>query len=92
MRKVDIQKLNEEIDCTGYAIRGVRGAGNEVSDIASRIDTLSNMVEEGLLDEDIYKDYVCRQKREIKDLLAKVYSFLNLNEVKGRLDGAFKED
>ena len=84
-----MRKINKEINCTAYAIRNVKGMSNEIADISTRIDFVSNMVEEGLLDVELYKNYVVRQKKEIKDMIAQIYSYLRLEEVKGSFDEIF---
>jgi hypothetical protein len=92
LNKEKMRKINEEINCTAYAIRTVKGMSNEIADISTRIDFASNMVEEGLLDVELYKNYVVRQKKEIKNMIAQIYSYLRLEEVKGSFDEVFKDE
>ncbi|MFB4325587.1 MULTISPECIES: hypothetical protein [Paenibacillus] len=52
--------------------------GNEIADIASEIEIPSGMVGEGLLKEELYRNFVLRQRKEIKDLIAQMYTYLRL--------------
>jgi hypothetical protein len=92
MNRDEMQKINEEIHFAGYARNKVKSMGNEIADLTGKIELLSGMVEEGLLDVEIYKTYVFRQKKEIKDMLAEIYSYLKLEDIKGRYDEAFKKE
>lgn len=87
-----MQKLNEEIHFAGYARNKIKSMGNEIAYLTGKVELASGMVEEGLLDVEIYKDYAIRQKREIKDMLAEIYSYLKLEDVKGHYDDAFKKE
>ena len=91
MNRDETQKINEEIHFTGYARNKVKSMGNEIADLTSKIELASSMVEQGLLDVEIYKNYALRQKIEIKDMLAEIYSYLKLSDTKGRYDDAFKQ-
>ena len=86
MKRDDMRELNKELNCTGYTVNKVKSMGNEIADIMARIELSSGMVEEGLLDEEIYKNFVARQKREIKDILYETYKGLGLDEAEGHFD------
>lgn len=86
-----MQEVNENINFTWYARNKVKSMGNEVADIMSKVELASNMVEEGLLDVEIYKNFALRQRVEIKDILAEIYSYLKLSDTKGSYDDAFKQ-
>lgn len=88
----EMRIINEEVRCTSYAQLKVKDIGNMIADIASKIEFTSSSVEENFLEEKIYKDWVFRQRRDIKDLLAQIYSHLQLEEVKGHYDHAFERE
>ena len=90
MNRDEMQKINEEIHFAGYARNKVKSMGNSIADLTSKVELASGMVEEGLLDVEIYKRYALRQKEEIKDMLAEIYSYLHLSDVKCRYKDAFK--
>lgn len=90
MNSQEVQKINEEIHFTGYARNKVKAMGNEIADLTGKVELTSAMVKEGLLDPEIYKNYVLRQKKEIKDMLSEIYSYLKLEDVKGNYDFVFK--
>lgn len=87
-----MEKINGEIKFTGYARNKIKSMGNEIADRTGKVELASGMVEEGLLDVEVYKNYAIRQKVEIKDMLAEIYSYLKLEDVKGHFDGAFKKE
>jgi hypothetical protein len=87
-----MQKINEEIHFTGYARNKIKSMGNEIADLTGKVELASRMVEEGLLDAEVYKNYAVRQKVEIKDMLAEIYSYLKLEDIKGRYDDTFKNE
>lgn len=88
----EMREINREINFSDYARNNIKSMGNGIADIAGKIELASGMVEEGILDLDVYKNYVLRQRKEIKDRVAEIYSYLRLSEVKGHFDDAFKED
>jgi hypothetical protein len=92
LNRVEMQKINEEIHFTGYARNKIKSMGNEIADRTGKVELASGMVEEGLLDVEVYKNYAIRQKAEIKDMLAEIYSYLKLEDIKGHYDDAFKKE
>jgi hypothetical protein len=92
MNRDEMQKINEEIQFTGYARNKIKSMGNEIADLTGKVELASGMVEEGFLDVEVYKNYAIRQKVKIKDMLAEIYSYLKLEDVKGRYDEAFKKE
>ncbi|MBX4152269.1 hypothetical protein [Paenibacillus lautus] len=91
MNKDELRALEEDLHFTGYARNKVKAMGNEVADITSKIEILSGIVEEGLLKDELYRSFVLRQRKEIKDIIAQIYSYLHLEKVKGHYDHVFKE-
>ena len=70
MNREVLDKINEEVNCTTYARNKIKGMGNEIADIVSKIEILSGMVGEDLLKEELYRNFVLRQRKEIKDIVA----------------------
>ncbi|MFI2856844.1 hypothetical protein ACH6EH_06860 [Paenibacillus sp. JSM ZJ436] len=90
MKRINMEETNKEINCTGYARNKVKSMGNEMAEIVARMEFASNLVSEGILDVELYKNFVERQKVEIKDILAETYSYFHLEDVPGRHDHVFK--
>ncbi len=88
----EMQEINRGITFSDYARNKVKLMGNEIADIAGKLELSSGMVVEGILDLDFYKGYALRQRREIKDRVAEIYSFLNLSDVNGHFDDVFKRE
>lgn len=92
MNRDEMIKINEELHFTGYARNKVKSMGHELADTTSKVEIASGMVEEGLLDAEVYKKFVLRQKREIKDILSGIYAYLKLEDVKGSYDNVFERE
>lgn len=92
MNSDEMRKINEELNFTGYARNKVKSIGNEIADVTGKIELASGMVEEGLLDAEMYKNYVSRQKKEIKDMLTEIYSYLKLEDTEGNHDFVLKRE
>ncbi|MGM1044845.1 MAG: hypothetical protein ACQEXX_01725 [Bacillota bacterium] len=90
MDRDTLEKINKDINFTTYARNRVKAMGNEIADITAKIEMLSGLVGEDLLNEELYRNFVLRQKKEIKDILAEIYAYLKLEEIEGRHDHVFK--
>lgn len=91
MGREQLELIEKELHFTGYARNKVKAMGNEIADITGKIEMLSGLVREDLLNEELYQNYVLRQKKELKDIIAEIYSYLHLEDVKGHYDHVFKE-
>lgn len=91
MNREQLELIEKEIHFTGYARNRVKAMGNVIADITAKIEMLSDLVGEDLLNEELYRNYVLRQKKEIKDILAEIHAYLKLEEIEGRYDHVFKE-
>ncbi len=89
MSKPNIEAIDSELNITQYARNQSKMAAIEIRDHLAKIDVVSGMVRDGLLDTELYKDWVGRVKVEIKDAMAQVYSYLHLEKTKGHSDQAF---
>lgn len=93
MNRDVLDKINDEANFSAYARNKVKAMGNEIADITGKVEFASGLVGEGLLSEELYTKFVLRQRKEIKDIVSQIYSYLHLGEVKGHYDNAFiKED
>ncbi|WP_342419225.1 hypothetical protein [Paenibacillus sp. FSL H8-0168] len=84
-------KLDKELNITGYARNQARSSSNNIADLLSKIDLSSGMVRDGLLDDQLYMDFVMRAKKEIKDSVSMIYSYLHLQDVEGHYDQVFTQ-
>ncbi|MWV44938.1 hypothetical protein GRF59_15050 [Paenibacillus sp. HJL G12] len=91
MNRDQLESIEKEIHFTGYARNKVKAMGNEIADITSKIEMLSGLVGEELLKDELYRNFVLRQRKEIKDIVAQIYSYLHLVDVEGNYDQVFKE-
>ncbi|MGG1651371.1 hypothetical protein [Paenibacillus sp. NRS-1780] len=89
MSKPDIKVIDGELNVTPYARNQSKMAAIEIRDHLAKIDVVSGMVRDGLLDTELYKDWVGRVKVEIKDAMAQIYGYLHLEDIKGHQDQAF---
>jgi len=88
----EMQKIGEEISMSTYHIQEAKQIGYELAEIMAGINTLNGLVEEGLLDAELYKDYALRQKGDIKSLIAKIYANMELDKVECMFDGVFEKE
>lgn len=86
----EMQKIGEEVNLSTYHMLQTKGAGNEIADIISKIEIMNGLVEENFIDIEIYKNYVEGQKVEIKNLVAKMYANMKLDEVECLFDKVFE--
>ncbi|MBT2759888.1 hypothetical protein [Paenibacillus sp. ISL-20] len=91
MNRDILESIEKELHFTGYARNKVKAMGNEIADITSKIEILSGIVGEDILKEDLYRNFVLRQRKEIKDIIAQIFSYLHLEDVEGHYDHAFLE-
>ena len=82
MDREQLELIGKELHFTGYARNKVKAMGNEIADITAKIEMLSGLVREDLLNEELYRNYVLRQKKELKDIIAEIYSYLHLEKLK----------
>lgn len=92
MTRDEMIAINEELECTNYALNKVKMMGNELAEIATKLQLTSSMVEDGLLDVEVYKKYVLRQKKEMKDILSGVYAYMHMENVDGQNDFVFNRE
>lgn len=92
MTKDEIQEINEQLNFSRYTRSNIQSLGNEIADITGKIELSSGMVEEGLLDVEVYKKFVSRKKIRIKDILTEIYAYLKLEHVNGNYDFVFKKE
>lgn len=92
MNQDEITWINKEAGLSSYDRNNLKSMGNEISDIVVRIETLEDAMKEGILSPEQYKDYVVRQRTEIKNMIAQIYSHANLLEVEGYFDKAFTKN
>lgn len=84
-----MSKLDKELNITGYARNQAKSASHIISDLLSRIDMASGMVIDDLLDEETYRNFIHKAKKEIKDSVSAIYSYIHLQDVEGYYDQAF---
>ncbi|MDY7993330.1 hypothetical protein UY286_21770 [Paenibacillus polymyxa] len=89
MSKPNIEAIDGELNITQYARNQSKMAAIEIRDHLAKIDVVSGMVRDGLLEPELYKDWVGRVKVEIKDAMAQIYGYLHLDDIKGHYDRAF---
>lgn len=89
MKKPNIEAIDGELNVTQYARNQSKMAAIEIRDHLAKIDVVSGMVRDGLLEPELYKDWVNRVKVEIKDAMAQVYGYLRLENIKGHQDRVF---
>lgn len=53
---------------------------------------LNGLVEEGLLDGELYKNFAERQKKDVKNLIAQIYANMELDKVKSNFDKIFDKE
>lgn len=87
-----MREINDELNFSGYTRNNVKSGGNHIADLTGKIELASGMAEEGLLEVETYKNYVNRQKKEIKDTLSQIYSQLKLEDTVGNFDFVFKNE
>jgi hypothetical protein len=92
MTQDEIKKLEKELAMGTYQMNRVKSYGNEIANTISRIESYKDMVESKILDVELYKTYVLNQRKNIKDGLAEIFSYLKLYEVDGHFDEAFKRE
>lgn len=88
----EMKKIGEEIDMSIYHIRQAKGMGNEIADIMSKVDMLNGLVEEGLMDAELYKSYALRQKVDVKSMIAQIYANMELDKVECVFDKIFEKE
>ncbi|RGL38983.1 hypothetical protein DXC69_02895 [Paenibacillus polymyxa] len=84
-------KLDNELNITAYARNQARSSSNNIADLLSKIDQASGMVRDGLLDDQLYVDFVARAKKEMKDSVAMIYTYLHLQDIEGHYDQIFTQ-
>ncbi|WP_348624247.1 hypothetical protein ABFT51_03285 [Paenibacillus peoriae] len=89
MSKTNIEAIDGELNVTQYARNQSKMAAIEIRDHLAKIDVVSGMVRDGLLEPELYKDWVNRIKVEIKDALGMIYAYLHLDETTGHHDQIF---
>lgn len=89
MNKPDIEAIDEELNVTSYARGKSKGLAVDIRDNLAKIDIVSGMVASGILEPDVYKDWVERVRVEIKDSLAYIFEYLHLEDTKGHCDQVF---
>lgn len=88
----EMEQLGEEINLSTYHIRQAKGMGNEIAEIMAKVDMLNGLVEEGLMDVELYKSYVQRQKKSVKSMIAQIYANMELDKVESMFDKVFKKE
>jgi hypothetical protein len=86
-----MSKLDKELNITGYARNQARSSSNNIADLLSKIELSSGMVRDGLLDDKLYADFVMRAKKEMKDNVAMIYTYLHLQDIEGHYDQVFAQ-
>jgi hypothetical protein len=89
MSKPNIEAIDGELNITQYARNQSKMAAIEIRDHLAKIEVVSGMVRDGLLEPEMYKDWVNRVKVEIKDAMGMIYGYLHLEGMKGHYDQAF---
>lgn len=84
-----MSKLDKELNITGYARNQAKSASRTISGLLSQIDLASSMVSDDLLEPEKYTNFVLNAKKEIKDSVSMIYSYLHLQDVEGHYDQAF---
>ena len=87
----EIKEINKDAKLTAYARNNVKAMRNEISDIAVEIGVAEEMMQEGLLDPEAYKNFVHRKRIEVKNMIAQIFGYMNLQEVKGYFDKVFEK-
>lgn len=88
----EMEQLGEEINLSIYHIRQAKGMGNEIAEIMSKVDVLNELVEEGLIDVEIYKNNVQYQKKNVKNMIAQIYANMELDKVVSVFDKVFEKE
>lgn len=88
----EMQKIGEEVNLSTYHMKQTKGMGNEIADIVSKIEIMNTLVEENFMDVDVYKNYVERQKTDIKSMIAQMYGNMKLDEVECLFDKVFEKE
>lgn len=83
-------KLDEEVELNIYNINQAISIGNEISQIATEIRMARQVTEEGILEEEKYKDYTKRRLKDIKNLVAQVYGNMGLDKIESNFDKVFE--
>lgn len=88
----EMSELDDKIELSIYHINNAKSAGNEIAEIMTEIRMSRQMVEEGLLGEKLYENYVQRRKKDVKNLIAHTYSNMQLDKIEGNLDRVFEKE
>lgn len=90
--RLEMRDLDDKIGINVIHLNQTQGIGNELSEVAIEVRMARQMVEEGIFDEVLYKDYVDRRKKDIKNLIAQIYGNMELDNVKCNFDKVFEKD
>lgn len=91
LNEKEIRKINKDVKVSAYSRNNVRNMGNEISDVAVEIGLAEDMMQEGLLDPEAYKNFVFQKRIEVKNMLAQIFGYMNLEEVEGYFDKVFEK-
>lgn len=90
--RLEMRDLDDKIGINVIYLNQTQDIGNELSEVAIEVRMARQMVEEGIFDEVLYKDYVDRRKKDIKNLIAQIYGNMELDNVKCNFDKVFEKD
>lgn len=88
----EMEAIGDEFGLSTYHIKQAQSIGHEISTIMSKVEMLNSLVGEELLDEELYKNFAERQKKDIKNLIAQLYANMELDKVRSSFDRVFESN